>query len=344
MKFSPITKRRWKNFKSNRRGYVSLWLMVVVLCVTLPAEFIANDRPALIYYKEAFYMPIFHSYPETTFDGYFETETRYADPFIRQQINAHGWMIEPIIPYSARSMDYEVPRAPYPPSSRHWFGVDDQGRDVLARLIYGCRISLLFAFMLSIASSVIGIIVGAIQGYYGGMIDLLSQRFVEIWSGLPMLYMLIILTTLVEPNFWWLLLLLLLFSWMELVGVVRAEFLKVRNYDYVRAARALGVGEITIMWRHIMPNAMVATLTYMPFIVNGAMTTLTSLDFLGFGLPVGSPSLGDLLSQGKNNPTSPWLGLTAFATLSLLLTMMMFIGEALRDAYNPHKVFRHDVA
>ncbi len=339
MALSPLTRRRLNAFKSNKRGYVSFWLFLVLFGLTLPAEFIANDVPILVSYKGELYAPVLKAYPETSFDGYFETETNYRDPWVKEQIDANGWMLKPPIPYSYRTINYNIPTAPAPPSSENWLGVDDQGRDVLARLIYGFRLSVLFAITLTVISSAIGIFAGAMQGYFGGLTDLLTQRFIEIWSGLPILYMLIILASFVEPTFWWLLGLLLLFSWMDLVAVVRAEFLRARNFDYVRAARALGVRERVIMVRHVLPNAMVAALTFLPFILNGAVTTLTSLDFLGFGLPAGSPSLGELLAQGKNNPTAPWLGITAFMALATLLTLMIFIGEALRDALNPHKIF-----
>lgn len=339
MALSPLTHRRLATFKSNKRGYRSFWIFIILFCLTLPAEFIANDKPILVSYKGEYYMPVLKAYPETTFDGYFETEANYADPFVMNQINERGWMLNPLIPYSYRTINYDIARAPSPPSTSNWLGIDDQGRDVLARVIYGFRLSVLFALILTTISSIIGIFAGALQGYFGGMTDLLMQRFIEIWSGLPILYLLIILASFVEPSFWWLLMLLLLFSWMDLVAVVRAEFLRARNFDYVRAARALGVPEFTIMRRHVLPNAMVAALTFLPFILNGAITTLTSLDFLGFGLPAGSPSLGELLAQGKNNPTAPWLGITAFTVLASLLTLMIFIGEALRDAMNPHKVF-----
>jgi microcin C transport system permease protein len=306
----------------------------------MPAEFIANDKPILVYYNHALYVPVLNHYPEITFGGYFETETNYQDPWVMRQLAQHGWQIDPLIPYSYRSINYDIARAPAPPSSENWLGVDDQGRDVLARLIYGFRLSVVFALLLTISSSIIGIFAGAMQGYFGGLTDLLTQRFIEIWSGLPMLYLLIILSSLVRPTFWWLLLLLLLFFWTDMVAVVRAEFLRARNLDYVRAARALGVPEFTILRRHVLPNAMVAALTFLPFILNSAVTTLTALDFLGFGLPSGSPSLGELLAQGKNNPTAPWLGITSFAVLAVLLTLMIFIGEALRDALNPHKIFK----
>lgn len=340
MTLSPLTRRRLANFRANRRGYWSLWLLGLLLLVTLPAEFIANDKPIVLSYKGTLYFPVLHTYPETAFGGDFETETVYDDPYIVHKITQNGWIVMPPIPYHYSSINYDIPRAPSPPTHANWLGVDDQGRDVTARLIYGFRISILFALTLTFFASIIGIMAGAVQGYFGGMTDLLFQRFIEIWSGLPILYLLIILSSIVNPTFWWLLGLLLLFSWMDLVGVVRAEFLRARNFDYVRAARALGVAEGTIMLRHVLPNAFVAALTFMPFILNGAVTTLTSLDFLGFGLPVGDPSLGELLAQGKNNPTAPWLGITGFVVLALLLSLLIFIGEAVRDALDPRKSFQ----
>lgn len=338
MRITPITRRRLHNFKANRRGFWSLWIFLILFVLSLFAEFIANDKPLLIRYDDAFYMPIFKVYPETTFGGEFETQADYRDPFVRDLIDEKGWMIWPVIRYSYRTINYDltVP-APAPPSAENWLGTDDQGRDVVARLIYGFRISILFGLTLTIFSSIIGIAAGAVQGYFGGTTDLLFQRFIEIWSGLPTLYLLIILASVVEPNFWWLLGLLLLFNWMSLVGVVRAEFLRARNFDYVRAARALGAGDVLIMVKHVLPNAMVATLTFMPFILNGSITTLTALDFLGFGLPPGSPSLGELLAQGKANLQAPWLGLTAFFTLAIMLSLLIFIGEAVRDAFDPRK-------
>ncbi|QQP92262.1 ABC transporter permease [Skermanella sp. TT6] len=338
MRITPITRRRLHNFKANRRGFWSLWIFLILFVLSLFAEFIANDKPLLIRYDNAFYMPIFTVYPETTFGGEFETQADYRDPFVRDLIDEKGWMIWPVIRYSYRTINYDltVP-APAPPSAENWLGTDDQGRDVVARLIYGFRISILFGLTLTIFSSIIGIAAGAVQGYFGGTTDLLFQRFIEIWSGLPTLYLLIILASVVEPNFWWLLGLLLLFNWMSLVGVVRAEFLRARNFDYVRAARALGAGDVLIMVKHVLPNAMVATLTFMPFILNGSITTLTALDFLGFGLPPGSPSLGELLAQGKANLQAPWLGLTAFFTLAIMLSLLIFIGEAVRDAFDPRK-------
>ena len=337
---NPINRRRLHNFRANRRGWWSLRIFLVLLLLTLPAEFLANDRPLVVRHAGSIYFPVFASHPETTYGGEFETEADYRDPFVRDLIEADGWMLWPPIRYSYRTINYELRQpVPSPPSSDNLMGTDDQARDVLARLIYGFRISVLFGLTLTLCSCVIGIIAGAAQGYFGGLVDLLSQRFVEIWSGLPTLYLLIILASLVEPSFWWLLGLMLLFSWMSLVGVVRAEFLRARNFDFVRAARALGVGDITIMFRHVLPNALVSTLTFLPFILTGSVTVLTSLDFLGFGLPPGSPSLGELLSQGKRNLHAPWLGITAFAVLALLLSLLVFIGEALRDAFDPRKTF-----
>src|SRR6185369_10203189 len=285
-----------------------------------------------------FYFPFAVAYPETTFGGEFPTEAVYRDPAVRQRIEARGWLVMPPIPYRYDSINYGLGRpAPSPPSRANLLGTDDQGRDLLARLIYGFRISVLFGLTLTVFSSVIGVAAGAVQGYFGGWVDLVFQRFLEVWSGLPVLYLLIILASIVEPNFWWLLGLMLLFSWMSLVGVVRAEFLRARNFDYVRAARALGVRNATIMVRHVLPNAMVATLTFLPFVLNGSITTLTSLDFLGFGLPPGSPSLGEILAQGKANLQAPWLGITGFAVLAVMLSLLIFIGEAVRDAFDPRK-------
>jgi microcin C transport system permease protein len=340
-RLSPLNQRRLANFRANRRGFWSLWVFLLLFFVTLFAEFIANDRPILVRYDGAFYMPIFATYPETQFGGEFETEADYRDPFVAEKIAEKGWAIWPPVPYSYATVNRALDRpAPSPPSSENWFGTDDQARDVLARLIYGFRISVLFGLILTILSSIVGVIAGAIQGYFGGWIDLLFQRFIEIWSGLPELYLLIILASIIVPNFWWLLGLLLLFQWTSLVGVVRAEFLRARNFDYVRAAKALGLDDARIMFRHVLPNAMVATLTFMPFILSGSVVALTSLDFLGFGLPPGSPSLGELLNQGKANLQAPWLGITAFMILSVMLSLLVFIGEAVRDAFDPRKIFR----
>ena len=338
MRLSPLNQRRIANFKANKRGYYAFWLFLVLFVFSLFAEFWANNKPLLVSYKETWYYPVFKEYPETIFGGTLTSNADYRDPFVAELVNAPGWIVWPPIPFSYNTINYNlnVP-TPAPPSNINWLGTDDQSRDVLARIIYGFRISVLFALTLTIVSSVVGIIVGAIQGFYGGWVDLLGQRFIEIWSGLPMLFMLIIMASLVEPSFWWLLGLMLLFSWTELTGLVRAEFLRGRNLEYVRAARALGLSDAKIMFRHILPNAMVSTLSFLPFIFTGAIGLLTSLDFLGFGLPVGSPSLGELVAQGKNNMNAPWLGLSAFFTLAVLLTLLVFIGEAVRDAFDPRK-------
>jgi microcin C transport system permease protein len=338
-RLSPLTRRRLLNFRANRRGFWSLWIFLVLFGASLFAEFIANDRPLLVSYDGRLYYPVFTVYPETTFGGELPTAADYRDPYVRQHIAEKGWVVWPLIPFSYNTINYQLPvPAPAPPSAVNWLGTDDQGRDVLARLIYGFRVSVLFGLALTLSSSVIGVAAGAIQGFYGGLTDLLFQRFIEIWSGLPVLYLLIILSSIIEPNFWWLLAIMLMFSWMSLVDLVRAEFLRARNFDYVRAARALGVSNPVIIWRHVLPNAMVATLTFLPFILNGSITTLTSLDFLGFGLPPGSPSLGELLAQGKANLQAPWLGLTAFFVLAFMLSLLIFIGEAVRDAFDPRKI------
>ncbi len=340
-RLSPLTRRRLRSFRANRRGFWSLWIFLVLFVVSLAADFVANDRPLLVRYDGRFYVPIVRAYPETTFGGEFPTETDYRDPYVRRLIDAHGWALWPPVPFSYDTINYDLSGpAPSPPSRVDWLGTDDQARDLLARLIYGFRISVLFGLALTVLSSLIGVVAGAVQGYFGGWTDLLFQRFIEIWSGLPVLYLLIILASIVEPNFWWLLGLMLVFSWMSLVGVVRAEFLRARNFDYVRAARALGVRNGIIMFRHVLPNAMVATLTFLPFILNGSITTLTSLDFLGFGLPPGSPSLGEILAQGKANLQAPWLGITGFVVLAVMLSLLVFIGEAVRDAFDPRKVLR----
>ena len=338
IRISRLNRRRLQNFRRNRRGFWSLWIFLAMFMASLPAEFIANDKPLVARFDGAFYFPVVSRYAETEFGGEFETEADYRDPFVRELIEAKGWMIWPPIPFSYSTINYDLDRpAPAPPSAQNWLGTDDQARDVLARLIYGFRISVLFGLVLTVLSSVIGVGAGAVQGYFGGWLDLIFQRFMEIWSGLPVLYLLIILASVVEPDFWWLLGLMLLFSWMGLVGVVRAEFLRARNFDFVRAARALGVSDAGIMFRHILPNAMVATLTFLPFILTGSVTILTSLDFLGFGLPPGSPSLGELLNQGKNNLQAPWLAFTGFFTLAIMLSVLVFIGEAVRDAFDPRK-------
>lgn len=328
----------WTVFRKHRRGYWSLWIFLALFSVSLVAEIVANDKPIIMNYQGKFYFPVFITYSETDFGGEFETEADYRDPYLKAMLESDGWAVWPPIHYNYSTINYDlgVP-APSPPTRENWLGTDDQSRDVLARLIYGFRISVLFALILTFISSIIGIAAGAVQGYFGGLTDLLFQRFIEIWSSMPILYLLIILASIVEPNFWWLLGLMLLFSWMALVDVVRAEFLRARNFDYVRAARALGVPELRIIVRHILPNAFVSALTFLPFLLNSAITTLTSLDFLGFGLPPGSPSLGELLSQGKANPQAPWLGLTGFLVLAVMLSLLIFVGEAVRDALNPRK-------
>ena len=343
IRISPVNKRRWRNFKANKRGYWSLWLFLVLFVLTLFAEFIANDKPLFVLYQGEPYFPVFVSYPETKFGGFFQTEADYRDPVVQELIEkeGHGLIVWPLIEYDYRTINLNLPvPAPAPPSAENWLGTDDQGRDVLARLIYGFRISVLFGLTLTIFSSIIGVAAGAVQGYFGGWTDLLFQRFIEIWTSVPQLYLLIIIAAIIEPNFWILLGILLLFSWVALVGVVRAEFLRGRNFEYVNAARALGLSNAKIMFKHLLPNAMVATLTFMPFILNSSITTLTSLDFLGFGLPPGSPSLGELLNEGKANLQAPWLGLTGFFVLAIMLSLLIFIGEAVRDAFDPRKVMQ----
>ena len=335
---SPITQRRIENFRANRRGWWSMWIFLVLFVVSLFAEFVANDKPLLIRYNDSFYVPVLTAYPETEFGGDFLTEADYSSPYVAQLIDQNGWMIWPLIRYHHRTVSWDLTGpAPSRPDSTPWLGTDDPARDVIARVIYGFRISVLFGFTLTIISAIIGVAAGSVQGYFGGWLDLGLQRFIEVWSGLPILYLLIILASVVEPNFWWLLGLMLLFSWMGFVGVVRAEFLRARNFEYVRAARALGVSDAVIIVRHVLPNAMVATITFMPFTLAGSVTILTSLDFLGIGLPPGSASLGELLSQGKANLQAPWLGLTGFFVIGLMLSLLIFVGEAVRDAFDPRK-------
>ena len=361
---SPTNVRRWRNFKANRRGYWSFWLFMVLFVLTLFAELIANDKPIIASYKGEILFPVVIDYPEEKFGG-FLAETDYRSDVIADEINANGWMIWPPIHYSYRSVNSNIPRsAPTPPfwlmsaeercagypqgvndpncnyGNLNWLGTDDQARDVLARVIYGFRISVLFGLALTICSAIVGVTAGAVQGYFGGWTDLLLQRFIEIWSSMPVLYILLIIAAILPPGFFVLLGIMLLFSWVGFVGVVRAEFLRARNFEYVRAARALGVNNRTIMWRHLLPNAMVATLTFLPFILSGSITTLTSLDFLGFGMPPGSPSLGEMIAQGKSNLQAPWLGLTAFFAMSIMLSLLIFIGEAVRDAFDPRKTFQ----
>ena len=325
IRISPLNARRIMNFQHNRRGFWSLWLFLALFLITLPAEFIANDRPLAIWYQGSLYVPVINTYAETEFGGDFETEAEYREAEVQELIRKNGGlMIWPLIEYSYDTVNFNlrVP-APAPPSADNLIGTDDQGRDVLARVIYGFRISVLFGLILTVFGSIVGIVAGAFQGYFGGWLDLLFQRFIEIWGGLPQLYILIILSSVIMPGFWTLLLILLLFGWTSLVGVVRAEFLRTRNFEFVKAARALGVGNITIMFRHVLPNAMVATLTFLPLILTGSITSLTALDFLGLGLPPGSPSLGELLQQGKTNLQAPWLGLTS--TISISMTLILLI-------------------
>ena len=339
---TPLNQRRLAIFRAHRRGYWSLWIFLTLFVVCLFAEFIANDRPLLIHYDGHWYVPVLRDYSEDAFGADFlPLEADYTDPDLAAAIHKKGWMIWPAIPFSYDTLVKNLPSPPpSPPSWRNLLGTDDQSRDVLARVIYGFRISVLFGFTLTVISSVLGIAAGAVQGYYGGLVDLLFQRFIEIWSGMPQLFMLIILASIVTPTFWLLLIFLLAFSWMALTGVVRAEFLRGRNLDYVRAARALGVRDAAIMTRHILPNALVATLTFLPFTLSGSVTVLASLDFLGFGLPPGSPSLGELVNQGKNNLQAPWLGITAFVVLGGILVLLIFIGEAVRDAFDPRRQLR----
>ena len=364
LRMSPLNRRRWQNFKANRRGYVSFWIFLVLFVVTLFAEFIANDRPYFISFEGRSYFPVFVTYPETTFGGDFETAADYRDPYLQKLIaEKGGFMVWPPIRYSYNTHNLDLPTpAPSPPTwmlteaqckqvverkglkscsdlEYNWLGTDDQGRDVLTRIIYGFRVSVLFGLILTAISSVIGIAAGAVQGFFGGLTDLIFQRLIEIWTSVPPLYLLLIISSMLVPGFFVLLGILLLFSWVSLVGLVRAEFLRGRNFEYIQAARALGVSSRVIMFRHLLPNAMVATITFLPFIVSSSVMQLTALDFLGFGLPPGSPSLGELLSQGKANIQALWLGITGFFTVAIMLSLLIFVGEAVRDAFDPRKAF-----
>ena len=334
---SPIGQRRWARFKAHRRGWWSLWLFLALFGLSLGGELVANDKPLLVTYQGEWFFPAFKRYTEQDFGGELPFQPDYRSAQVRELIEGQGgrmWFAP--IPFGYDTANYDLTEpAPSPPTAENWLGTDDQARDVLARVIFGTRVSLLFALALTAVSALIGIAAGALQGYYGGWVDLLGQRLLEVWSGLPVLYLLIILSGFVEPNFWWLLGIMALFSWLSLVDVVRAEFLRSRGLEYVKAARALGVGDAQVIVRHILPNAMSATLTYLPFILTGAIATLSALDFLGFGMPAGSASLGELIGQGKNNLQAPWLGLTAFFALALILSLLVFIGEACRDAYDP---------
>lgn len=335
--FSPQTRRRMASFRANRRGWWSLWILVGLLLICLCGELIANDKPLLIRYDGQMYYPVLHQYLETDFGGELPFEPDYSSTYVRQLIAAkQGWMLFPLVPFSYDTVNYDLKTpSPSPPSGQNWLGTDDQARDVFARVLFGVRISILFALLLTAISAVIGICAGAVQGFYGGMADLIGQRLQEIWSGLPVLYLLIILSGFVAPSFWWLLGIMALFSWLALVDVVRAEFLRGRNLEYVKAARALGLSNGALMRQHILPNAMTSTLTYLPFIVTGAISTLTALDFLGFGMPAGTASLGELIGQAKRNLQAPWLGLSAFFALAMILSLLVFIGEACRDAFDP---------
>jgi microcin C transport system permease protein len=362
---TPINRRRWQNFKANRRGYWSLWIFLALFITSLFAEFIANDRPYYVSFEGRSFFPAFVNYPETAFGGDFETAADYRDPYLQKLIaEKGGFMLWPPIRFSYDTHNLDLPTpAPSKPTwllteqeckqvvekkqvsgcrdlEYNWLGTDDQGRDLVARMIYGFRISVLFGLLLTIISSIIGVAAGAVQGYFGGWTDLLFQRFIEIWNSVPELYLLLIISSILAPGFFILLGILLLFSWVSLVGLVRAEFLRGRNFEYIQAARALGVSNAVIMFRHLLPNAMVATMTMLPFVMSGAVMELTALDFLGFGLPPGSPSLGEMLSQGKANLQAPWLGLTGFFTVAVMLSLLIFVGEAVRDAFDPRKTFR----
>ncbi len=370
-RLSPVNKRRWENFKANKRGYWSLWLFLALFGISLFAEFIANDRPLVVSYKGEILFPVFFDYPEEKFGGFLAV-TDYRDPVNIEEIEANGWMLWPLIRYSYTTVNKDYPRRqaesglclgyPAPPpwasnkplcettpeqlarfqawGNTNWLGLDNQGRDVLARVIYGFRVSVLFGLILTILSSIIGVAAGAIQGYFGGWVDLFFQRILEIWSSIPYLYVLLIISSVLTPGFWTLLFVLLLFQWVSLVGVVRAEFLRGRNFEYITASKAMGLSDAKIMWKHLLPNAMVATLTFLPFLLTGSISALTALDFLGLGLPPGSASLGELLLQGKTHPEAPWLGLTGFFTLAIMLSLLIFVGEAVRDALDPRKTFR----
>ncbi len=335
---NPVNRERWRRFRNNRRGYWSLWLFSLLFVVSLGSEFIANERPIVVQHQGTWYAPIFFDYSELAFGGDFDVRADYTDPFIKDLIEEDGWMLWPPIQYNYRTINYNLPSpAPSPPSAENWLGTDDQGRDVVARLLYGARISILFGFTLTVLTSVVGIAVGAVMGFFGGKLDLFGQRVLEVWSSLPTLFILIIISSMVQPTFWILMGIMLLFGWMGLVGLVRAESLRARNFEYVQAARALGLSNTGIIFRHVLPNAMVATITFLPFILAGSVTTLTGLDFLGFGLPPGSPSLGEMINQGKNNIQAPWIGLSVFFMLSLILVLLVFIGEGVRDALDPRR-------
>jgi microcin C transport system permease protein len=370
MRLTPLQRRRLASFRANRRAFWSFWIFLALFLVAVSAEFVANDKPLVVRFQGELRFPVFSFYSEADFGGEFATEAEYTSPEVRcliatggveaclddpdglyeeartkgtadgQPIAQPGWMLWPLVPFSYNTINYDVATAPSAPDRVHWLGTDDQTRDVTARVIYGFRISVLFALVVAVISSLIGIFAGACQGFFGGWLDLVFQRIVEIWVNMPSLYIIIILSAIFTMNFWLLTLLIAFFSWTSLVGVVRAEFLRARNFEYVRAARALGVGTWTIMFRHMLPNAMVATLTLLPFIITGAIGGLAALDFLGLGLPPSYPSLGELALQGKNRLNAPWLGFTAFFTFAIMLSLLVFIFEGVRDAFDPRKTFR----
>ena len=335
---SPVMQQRLARFKQNRLGFICLIVFAVIFVLAIFSELIANDKPLVVKYQQSYYFPVIQSYPETTFGGIFETEADYKDPAVQQLIDRDGWALWPVIPFSYQTPNLElaVP-VPSPPSQQNWLGTDDQGRDVLARILYGLRVSLLFGFTLTLCAAFIGILIGALQGYYGGWVDLIGQRVLEVWGGLPMLFMVMILVSMFTPSVYWLFVIMLLFGWTALVGLVRAEFLRARNFDYVRAARALGVADRTIIFRHILPNAISSSLSQLPFMLTANITALTALDFLGYGLPPDAASLGELLLQGKNNLNAPWLALSGFFTLALVLSLLIYVGEATRDAFDPRR-------
>ena len=334
---SPLNQRRWQNFKKNRRGFYSAWIFLVLFGVSLCTEFIANDKPIVFTYKGDLFVPMLFTYTDKELGGELDTEAWYTDPFTTHEIESNGWVLWPPIRYSHNTINWGLNNVPAPPDAEHLLGTDGGGTDLVAKLLYGFRLSVLFGLCLTALASSIGIFVGALQGYFGGLVDLIGQRFVEVWTGLPVLFILIILANIFEPNVLWLLATLVAFSWMTLVGVVRAEFLRARNFEFVKAANALGVRSFKIMYRHVLPNATVAALTYLPFILTGSITVLTSLDFLGFGLPIDSPSLGRLLASAKANLQAPWIGFAVFTTLVVMLTLLIFIGEAVRDALDPRR-------
>jgi len=335
---SPINQQRWQRFQRNRRAWWSLWIFLAIFLLSLGSEFIANERPLLVRYAGQWFVPVLVQYSELDFGGDFDVRADYTDPFIQDLINEQGWLMFPPVRFDYRTINYELPSpAPAPPSALNWLGTDDQGRDIVARLLYGTRISILFGFTLTVLTSIVGIAVGALMGFFGGKLDLFGQRVLEIWSSLPTLFILIIISSMVQPTFWILMGIMLLFGWMGLVGLVRAESLRARNFEYVQAAQAMGLSNTAVIFRHVLPNAMVATITFLPFILAGSVTTLTGLDFLGFGLPPGSPSLGEMINQGKNNIRAPWIGLSVFLVLSLILVLLVFIGEGVRDALDPRR-------